>query len=628
MTPTLEALVKYPFMLLTGFLVTFVTAPLVIRLAPALGLMDRPRGRHAHRAPTPTGGGVAVFLGFHAACAALFLLPWTPFVGALDLAWWLRVLALSVLVVALGLTDDRLDLRPGAKLAGQVLIGARAWWLDLRVAGILGVTLPPLADAALTILWFAALMNAFNLIDGLDGLAGGLGLIAALGLAGSFLLRHQPADVLVLLGLVGACAAFLRYNFHPARLFLGDGGSLFLGFVLAAVAVRSGAKGTALTTIAVPVLVVGVPLFDTFLAVWRRSVRRVLRGGEAAAPAAGVFSGDADHLHHRLLRAGLSQPVAAAWLYAAALFLVAVGLLSMTYHWHAMGIYILAFVAVSYVVVRQVAQVELWDSGMALARGLTAPPRRALAVVVYPLLDVLVLAAALALAAAVAGRSLTFMEFKRWWLDQAPLWVGLPFLCLFGVRAYQRVWARARVSEYVLLGLALTVGILAAAGLSELTSVWSTAELARQTVMYTGLALGCVAGLRALPRAAADAMAWFDQRARTDAAAPRALVAGAGDRCTLLLIQQGLQAGRSDTPHIVGLVDPDPNLHGRFVHGQRVLGGLEMLPELARRHGATLLIVADLPEGAPLAACRDAAREGGLTLLRYVPRLEDLGAGT
>ncbi|MBT7067407.1 MAG: hypothetical protein HN919_13980 [Verrucomicrobia bacterium] len=593
-----EVLLKYPFVLLTGFVVTFALTPVVRYVAEYIGMVDQPRQRHVHKAATATWGGIAVFLGFHVACFAIFVLPWAPFVGVLDAVWWWHFLLLSTLLLCIGLLDDMFDLKPVVKLAGQVVVALLAFHFDMRIGAILGMSLPGVVDMLLTVAWFVVIINAFNLIDGMDGLATGLALIAAIGLAGSFLIRHMPTDALVLIGLIGACLAFLRYNFHPATIFLGDGGSMFLGFLLASVALSSGgAKLTTVTTIAVPLLAVGIPLFDTVLAIWRRTMRRMLGKDERTnvETKAHVFSGDVDHVHHRLLRAGLSHRGAAGWLYALALGLVSVGLLSMMYNSHATGIYIVAFVAITYLVVRHLASIELWTSGQVLIQGLHRPGNHMLGVVAYPIIDVLSLGGALEIATGFAGTFDSFDQWKTLWVDQLPVWVGLPFLCMFMARTYSRVWSRARMSEFILLGFAILAGTLVATGLNAVTLIIHAHDLALQFILHGSLSVTLIVGLRSLPRAILDAMAGSRTRGTASQSVRRLLLIGASStQATLFLINQGFRLANDESvAHVVGYIDNNRQLHGRYVGGQLVHGGIDQLENEIHTHEIDMLVVID-----------------------------------
>ncbi len=588
-----EVLLKYPFALLVGFLVTFLLTPMIRRLSLKIGMVDQPRRRHTHTKPTATGGGIAVFLGFHAACFAMFVLPWAPFHGMLDAIWWWHFLLISTVLVCIGVLDDMFELKPLVKLGGQVLIALLAFFCDMRIEMILGVSLPVAVDLVLTLLWFVMIMNAFNLIDGMDGLAAGLALIASVGMAGSFLIRRMPADALVLIGAIGSCLAFLRYNFHPASIFLGDSGSMFLGFLLASVAVSSGgAKATTVTTIMVPLLAIGIPIFDTALAMWRRTARRLLGKTEAAngEASARVFAGDVDHVHHRLLRSGLSHRAAASWLYVLAVGLVAVGLLSMMYHSHATGIYIIAFVAIAYVVVRHLARIELWTSGQFIIQGLHRPSWHLVGMIAYPAVDVCALGLALAIGTYFSGQFENLHGWKNLWTDQIAVWVGIPFLCIFMARTYSRVWSRARISEFIMLGSGIVAGALVAAGITAVVDIISIPSLILQTILHTTVSITLIAGVRALPRAIIDAMAGQDHAGDSR----RAFLIGASPQAALYVMDQGLRlANDKSSTHVIGYIDNNRQLHGRYVGGQLVHGGIDHLEAEIEAHDIDMLVIID-----------------------------------
>lgn len=617
------SILKYPTVFALGFGVTYLLTPVLRRLGAVLGMVDMPDRRRVHRTPMARSGGLAVFAGFHAACAAVFLLPWMPFHGTLDAAWWGRFLVTSSLLVLLGIADDAFDLRPWLKLAGQFAVSALAFSLGMNVGKFLGVELPLALDLALTVIWFLAVINAFNLIDGIDGLATGIAALAACGLGGSFILRRMPGDVLVLAGFLGSCLAFLRFNFHPASVFLGDSGSMFLGFTFAAVAVSTGAKGTALATVAVPLLAVGVPLFDTVLAIWRRAVR----GAPDAAPVdgtpSGIFRPDREHLHHRLVENGLSQGAVAGWLYLASAVLTSVGLLTMVFRTQALGIYLVAFVVAAFVVVRHIARVELWDSGTAILTGLERPPSRVLAAVLYPPLDLLALVASFSTVLFFAREEWSGAQFKTEWLELLPMWVGIPFLTLALSGVYRRVWSRARVSEYVFLALAVVAGVVLTGGVAGIVLAEPPFDLCRRMLIFMGMALPLLTGARAFPRVVQDAMSWRkDRQLAADPALRNVLVIGAGYSCTLFLRSQRFDPLGSEAPRrVVGLVDDDRNLQGRVVYGYRVLGRLDDVVALCETHAVHEMVVTDpLPEERRVSLSA-LARERELRLLQWAPEV-------
>jgi len=616
-----EVLLKYPSVFLTGLIVTLFLTPLWRAWAPRLGFMDRPGGRKIHASPIPTGGGIALFAGFHAACAVVFLLPWQPFAGQITRDWWLRFLPLSAAVILLGLMDDRRALQPKVKLLAQGLLATIAYFLDIRMQNILGVALPLWADYLGTVLWFLTLMNAFNLIDGIDGLAVGIALIASVGIALSMLFRNIPGDLLLFVGFAGACLGFLRYNFFPAKVFLGDTGSLFIGFSLAALALSTNSKGPALAGFGMPLLAAGVPLFDSLLAIWRRSVRTVLNGS-SAEKGLGLDQADADHLHHRLLRLGHGQNRVALWLYAATALLAAVGVLASVFHDRALGILGLAFLLGAYTILRHLAWIELRDSGRAVLRGIVRPVRRNRTLICHIAADILILNAALLVSIVLSSLESGGYsgDLKRDWLYLAPVQVGLPFLMLLLFRAYSRVWYLARISEYISAGLAVFLGCALAWSVNLLAEgkEASVLSLTLRFLVMTGLASPAVVGIRAVARVVEDAMQWTQRGRRVDLErGPRALICGAGYRTTLFLRLTAHAPDLNRSPEFLGIVDRDEAIRGHFVHGLQVLGLYSELPVLIRKHRVEVIYLIEALNPSEWAAIQNSLRGTPVRLIRW-----------
>ncbi|MEW5762969.1 MAG: MraY family glycosyltransferase [Bacillota bacterium] len=273
--------------LAAGYLLT----PAVGRLAVRVGALDLPDARKLHSGPVPRLGGLAVYLAF---LAGLFVS------GTFDREVWGLVTG-ATLVVLLGIADDIYHLPARAKLAGQIVAAAAAIPFGLQVEFLTNPLGPGLIHLGwwgvpLTIFWLVAVTNALNLIDGLDGLAAGTAVIAAVTLTAVAWTEGHAAATVPALILAAAALGFLRHNFHPAKIFLGDSGSMLLGFVLAGTAVIGLTKSATAVSLIIPILILGIPLFDTAFAVLRRCYKR--------RP---VFGPDREHLHHRLLDAGLTH---------------------------------------------------------------------------------------------------------------------------------------------------------------------------------------------------------------------------------------------------------------------------------------------------------------------------------
>ena len=571
---------KYPVVFFTAGLLCHWALGWLGRGAGRWGLVDQPRARHIHGSPVPLVGGLAIFAAFFGACLMIFQGPWGGFRGRLDAHWCRQFLVIAGLFVGLGVVDDRFELKPRWKLAGQVLAAVVAWMLDIRFGRLLGAPVPVGLDVVATVVWFVAFVNAFNLIDGMDGVATGVAITGALGLMILFGLQRQPVSVLVLLAMLGACAEFLRHNFHPAKYFLGDAGSMLLGAFFATVALSSNAKSLTVASLGFPLLVVGVPLMDSALAIWRRLMRKVLGryGAEGAGGGDRVMGGDLENLHHRLAQRGYSQRKVAVLLYGLNAFLVGVGLLMILWNSLAVGLAFVSFVILVYVVVNHLATIELHLSGDAILAGVHRPETRAMGLIFYPVYDCAALLGgsllALALVRPVLGGGL---PFRLLWLQSAPLLVSVPLGMMFATGVYRRMWSRARVSEYALLGFSLGAGCVGGVGLLAMLRGWPLYPVALLSSLLVFFDSALLAGARMSPRVAMDLAGW-SRRRRMEAGMRRVVVYGAGYKTTLLLRELSFKRPcREDEFHLQGLIDDNPATWGRVMHGYPVMGGIDHL---------------------------------------------------
>lgn len=267
--------------------------------------MDEPGERKIHKNPVPRFGGVGIWLAFMTAFAVLALIFWEyPHGNGLA-----GVLAGGTLIFLLGVLDDRFNISPYIKLAWQILAAVAAFYLgvEINVLDLPESKLLVLNSMSLpvTVLWLVGISNAMNFIDGVDGLAGGVAVISAITLAVVAVFTNQPIAAVMAAILAGASLGFLVYNFFPARIFMGDSGSLFCGFVLASIAV-TGVLKTQVAVMLVPMVILTVPILDVVFS----TLRRVFKGKNP-------FIADAEHIHHRLLHAGFSQVRIVAMLYGA-----------------------------------------------------------------------------------------------------------------------------------------------------------------------------------------------------------------------------------------------------------------------------------------------------------------------
>ena len=314
----------YPLLFLVALLATLLATPLAKCIAQHLGAIDKPDERRINKVPIPRMGGIGIALGLVAAVAVQVagtkLLGWpTVFVPHMQLQGVdYKLLTVAVVIVFLtGAIDDVRNLKPRQKLLGQILaacVAAASGLVIGNVANPFTTELIPIGWLAypITVVYLVAFTNVINLIDGLDGLAAG---ITAISCAAMFYLSyeaHQIDDAVLACILAGCCLGFLRYNFNPASIFMGDCGSNMLGFLLGVIALLGVNRVAAATTLIVPLVIAGVPIIDTFAAIVRR------RRGHTA-----ISQADTGHIQHRLIKQGFDQKQAALMIYGWSILLAA-----------------------------------------------------------------------------------------------------------------------------------------------------------------------------------------------------------------------------------------------------------------------------------------------------------------
>jgi UDP-GlcNAc:undecaprenyl-phosphate GlcNAc-1-phosphate transferase len=326
-------------LLVASFLIAYTATPLIRNFALRRGWVDVPDGaRKLHDRPIPRVGGIAVMLAYVVMLGVLAIArPHALDDNALALRWVWRLLPGAAVVFATGLLDDLYSLRPWQKLAGELTAAALACAVGVRITAIGGAGIPAWAGVLLTFSWLILCTNAFNLIDGLDGLASGVGLFATLTVLTAGLLDGDLRLVLATAPLAGALTGFLRYNLNPATVFLGDAGSLSVGFLLGCFGVVWSYKASTMVGMTGPLMAMAVPLCDTAVAVARRFLR--------SKP---IFGADRAHIHHRLLDLGLTPKRVVLLLYGASGLAACFALVesSVSTEWH--GIVFLLFVAAAW----------------------------------------------------------------------------------------------------------------------------------------------------------------------------------------------------------------------------------------------------------------------------------------
>ena len=540
----------------TGSLVlSLAFTPACRRLAQRLGLTAKPKEDRWHQKPTALFGGVAI---------ALPTLIMGLTVGTQDV--W-QLIGCGAFIAAFGFADDLLSLKPSTKLVVQIVVASAVLFFGYR----LHWTDSLIGDTMLTLFWVVGITNAFNLLDNMDGLCAGTALVA-----GSFVLAGivgEPANgpaTLYLASLLGATAGFLVYNFHPATIFMGDTGSLFLGLNLAIVTLVAKSHGAAdlglLPMMAVPVLLLLVPILDTTLvtAVRLLSGRRPSQGGR-------------DHTSHRLVAIGLSQRTAVAtlWLLSAAGGGVAILVQQFDASWG--GILTIGLFLGSIIFAVYLGRIRIYDDAhfKVLREGNVTPlvadfmyKRR----VAEVLLDLCLIALAYYTAYQLRFDTYVLLDNYPLFLKSLPIVVAVQILALFVVGGYRGVWHQFGMTDAVVFAKGVFLGTVAAQ-IGILYAYRFESYSRAVFVIYAALLLLLLCGARASFRLLGE----FAQRQRV--VGQRCVVYGTGS-ASLATIREAF----GELPlRFVGFIDDDPRQRRLRVSGYSVLGDFNRLLEMIDR---------------------------------------------
>lgn len=584
-------MVTYLILFLIACCASLALTPLVRLLALRLGAVDQPGERKIHPQAIPRlGGGAIVLASVITAMVVKALGSAGGLFAPLELDTWLPVALGGGIIFVTGVWDDLHPLPAGVKFLFQAGAALVAIWFGLRIETIdlLGDTvgLGPLA-LPLTFLWIVGMTNAFNLIDGLDGLAAGLAGIAAGTCAAIFLLRGDPQDASLLIILLGSLLGFLRYNFNPAKIFLGDSGSLVVGYTLAVISISGSQKGATALAVVVPLLVFGLPILDTLLSMLRRFGGSVKSMQPRTSPlkqriraAKHMFAADRHHIHHRLIALGLSHRNAVLMLYAVALGLSLLALLSVLAQFRNAGILLIAAGLATYIGIHKLGYNEIsflrastllrWYDQIAFNR-----------LFFLGFVDLVLISAAYGLSFVLKYEFYWGPEVKSWYLGVFPpmLLIQLGVFSVFGL--YRSVWRTTDVGD--LLRALFAVG----------TSVALSYTVVLLSVPPTGvLPFFCIdllilAALICGSRCAYRILDYSNQRER--AVGGGAIIYGAGRGGQLVLHEMLQNAERGLRP--IGFVDDDPGLKQMLINRMPVLGSSSDLASIIESRPVTSVVI-------------------------------------
>lgn len=557
---------------------SFLLTPVARWLAGAVGAVDMPDARKIHRSPMPRLGGLAVLCAF-----ALVLVAararWLPSVIDLPEALWTGVALGVIPVAAISFLDDVRGVR--ARWKALVHVGAAL------IAVKAGVVLNPeihfmgepirigLLAVPLSILWIVGVTNAFNLVDGLDGLSAGLALISSVSLSVAFLMAGERAVAGAVLVLAGALVGFLPYNLYPAKIFLGDTGAAAVGFILACFALKGGSTLSAGFATVLPILVLGVPVAETLISIARRLL------GRLGKQKSGVFDADRDHIHHRLLGIGLDHRRAVYVMYGVGASLAAIGLISLFVTARQAALLMVALLLAAFIGIKRLG----YDEFAFVRRGLVlrvyeAPVVKTSLFAVF--FDMVLVGASYYIA---RGLKFEIWTLKYPSLETTTLVALLLLLSVgtfFAFGLYRSTWSLASLDAMVRCAAAAGTSAFLAWGLApRFTDGKASATLFG---IYALVVSGMVCGSRISYRLLQH-QAW-----KASVEGEPILIYGAGQGGAASLRE--LRSNPEWRMRPVGFVDDDPSLQGRLVSGMLVVGTIEDLESLLMRYEARGLAVA------------------------------------
>jgi UDP-GlcNAc:undecaprenyl-phosphate GlcNAc-1-phosphate transferase len=605
---------------------SLMITPWVIRLAHRVGAIDLPNERKAHSKPTPRLGGVAIFISFFVSLWIILSLDQGLFSTS-----WIRggegaLLVVSLLLVlVLGIWDDIRTLKPGQKLLIQILLGTIVYLSGIRLSSITNPFGPGLLDLGFlnypaTLLWIVGITNAINLIDGLDGLASGVTIIACLTIFAISLLTNDAGTALLAFLMAGAVLGFLRYNFNPARIFLGDSGSLFLGLTLAVLSIQSSTKGSTAFAILIPVLALGLPIMDTLLSMVRRFLHSFLpqnsKSESFARKLESMFVPDRSHIHHQLLKRGFSHRDAVLLLYLVACVFGSVAFAVTVTNNFAASVILVAVGTATIVGIRQLRyrEIALLQNGVFLQ--------------LYdrPLLNRALFQAFLDLGFIIAAY--TGVHFLSVWLGNSLPGERQFFTTLVIVAGVQLgvFWISGLYrSTFRQLGIGDVIKITKTVAVAQVATAVVLALVPYET-SYTGITahilgfyflLSLVIG----SRVSFHVLKYLSQRASEGK--KRVLIYGADPNGTLIL-QRMLDSDTSIAAP-VGFLDDNPRLEGKYLNGYPIYGGHWKLQQLSRRMKIDeMIICSDHVKPEILSRLKHTAANERIVVKRANISLEDL----
>ncbi len=563
----------YLLAFLTSFIIALGLTPVLIYVCRRTGIVEKPRENRWHKSSVAKFGGIPIFIGF--IIASFIFADFTK-------AFW-GLIAGTTLIFVTGLVDDFFDIKPQFKLLGQIITGLLMVFFGISF-GLFGNAYLSMITIPLTVFWIVSISNAFNLLDNIDGLAAGIAVITSLTIAGSSLITGNEKTTVFCFILAGASAGFLIFNFNPAKIFMGDCGSMFLGTAIAAIAVMGTKEHTVnvFVIMALPIFLLALPIFDTSLVTFSR----LFRGKP-------ISEGGRDHSSHRLVALGLSERRAVLFLYSIS-FLV--GMTALICVFFEISIYVAGVIAVLVATVITLfgiflGQVNIYErkseqdlnkeKGRHFVLDTIILYKRRIAEII---LDFFLIYAAYVGAFLLRYGGVIDKHNGEVLLHSLPVIIGIKLFFFIYFGFYRGVWKYISMNDLVdiLKGI-----VFSSVAIISFFSIFYRLENYSRAIFIIDafLCLVFIAGARIALRALREYFLGV-----TSSKGKNLLLIGAGDAGDLLFREIRNNPSMNYRP--VGFIDDDKQKKGRKLHGLTIFGGRELIPDIVRQKNIEEIIVA------------------------------------
>lgn len=574
-------------LLATALVLSLAFTHAIIPVLKRFGMIDKPGDRHVHETECPRGGGIAIMAAFLLTIGGYACLHVGTAICQTDYQSLKLLLPLAILI-PLGIIDDKYRLPAKVKFIFQIIAACLAWYFVRQITPRGPWNIVPPLNVFLTIFWITAMINAFNMIDGLDGLAVGIGGITATALAIISWFTGNHFNSLILMVFIGSLVGFLYYNWHPAKLFMGDTGSMCIGYILSVASLNATSRIATVSAIFIPILVCGVPVLDLSFAVWRRIVNPLEDDPDHNAPfsqrlimhLAALGKADRKHLHHRILdhnNKNQRKTVSTIYLLAISMACVGIGVFFIPPRlW-----WLASIIAVTVIIacIARYANIELWHSTELVYKNYQLPRFGLYLNIFNPIWDVSVCAAAF-----------IFCRNRFNYAETATFLIPL-FLVIIASRTYSVYWNYPSTEEYFRLLLTIVAAFAFSGTFNAIFEFY--AFTLHDFAAALGIANTAIIGERLLFHALRMTLIRQHVSASYSDSTPviTTLLCGICAEGRMYVNSVTVDIDRAGRENIIGFIDRDHRFSHSYCYGLRVLGTLRDLEHIHEKQSIGKIVV-------------------------------------